>query len=320
MESRIPMSGVPAPLSTALEPTTASARGWRTSAVPGARELAARALAAPLRLWNERERLALGVRRELSARLNGTLLGRAWVVAAPLATFALYWFLFTRLLGLRLPELTEALSSAMGVWIFTGALVWGAFAEGLSRASRSLEEGAGPIAHLAFPAELLPLQPVLASLALLLPGLGVFALLCALTPLWPAPGATWLLVPLLLVLQLAFTAGLAWLAATAQVFLKDTAQALPLVLAVLALLTPIYWVPSTAALPALGPWLPLLELNPLHSWALAWRWALLGGEPAQLFAGGVAAHVARFAASSALVFVAGQLVFHAQAHHLADEV
>jgi len=208
----------------------------------------------------------------------------------------------------------------MGGWMFTGAVVWSAFAEGRSRASRSLEEGAGLIAHLAFPAELLPLQPVLASLALFVPGLGVFALVCALTPLWPAPGATWLLVPVLVVLQLAFTAGLAWLAATAQVFLKDTAQALPLVLAMLALLTPIYWVPSTAALPALGPWLPLIELNPLHSLALAWRWALLGGEPAQLFAGGVAVHVARFAAWSVAVFVAGQLVVHAQARHLADEV
>jgi len=316
METRIPMSGVPAPIPSAPP----SARGWRTARVPGARELVALALAAPLRLVRERERLSPGVRRELSARLNGTLLGRAWVVLAPLATFGLYWFLFTRLLGVRLPDLPEALSSAMGVWIFTGALVWGALAEGLSRAARSLEEGAGLIAHLAFPAELLPLQAVLASHALLVPGLAVFALVCALTPLWPAPGATWLLVPLLFALQLAFTAGLAWIAATAQVFLKDTAQALPLLLALLALLTPIYWVPSTAALPALEPWLPLVELNPLHSLALAWRWALLGGQPEGLFAGGVATHVARFAAWAAAFFIVGQLVFHAQARHLADEV
>lgn len=314
------MSGVPAPISSPLEPTSASAHGWRTAAAPKARELVTLASGAPLRLGRERERLALGVRRELAARLGGTLFGRAWVVLAPLATFALYWFLFTRLLGLRMPELPPAQASAMGVWIFTGALVWSAFAEGLSRAARALEENAGLIVHLAFPCELLPLQPVLASLALLLPGLGVFALVCACTPLWPAPGATWLLVPLLVALQALFTAGLAWIAAAAQVFLKDTAQALPLALAVLALLTPVFWVPSTDVLPALGPWLAWLEHNPLHSLLLAWRWALLGGEPAFLFEGGPWPHVLRFSAWAAGAALLGQLVFHAQARHFADEV
>src|SRR5688500_4562236 len=138
------MSGVPAPLSSALEPTAPSA-AWRTAAPPRAGELAALALGAPARLWRERERLAPGMRRELDARSSGTLLGRAWIVLAPLATFALYWFLFTRLLGLRLSGLPPAQANAMGVWIFTGALVWGAFAEGLSRSARALEEGAGLI-------------------------------------------------------------------------------------------------------------------------------------------------------------------------------
>ncbi|HVS17256.1 MAG TPA: hypothetical protein VMT18_01560, partial [Planctomycetota bacterium] len=137
------MSGVLAPFPSPLEPTSASAHGWRTADAPTARELVALACAAPLRLLRERERLALGVRRELAARLGGTLLGRAWVVLAPLSTFALYWFLFTRLLGLKLPDLGPEFASAMGVWIFTGALVWSAFAEGLARSARSLEEGAG---------------------------------------------------------------------------------------------------------------------------------------------------------------------------------
>jgi lipopolysaccharide transport system permease protein len=314
------MSGGPAPISSALEPTAPSATGWRTAEPPGARELARLALSAPVRLGGERGRLALGVRRELGARLRGTLLGGAWVFLAPLASFALYWFLFARLLGVRLPDLPESLSSAMGVWIFTGALVWSAFAEGLARAARALEEGAGLIVHLGFPCELLPLQPVLASLALLVPGLGVFALVCLCTPLWPAPGASWLLVPVLVVLQALFTAGLAWIAATAQVFLEDTAQGLPLALAVLALLTPVFWVPSVDALPALGPWLGWIELNPLHSLLVAWRWALLGGEPGALFAGGPWPHVARFAAWAAGAFLLGQLVFQAQARHFADEV
>ena len=320
------MSAAPFPFPTAApsspEPAAAGAVAspWIVARAPSARDLAAGLAGLPGRLWRERERLAVGVRRELGARLTGTVLGRAWPLVAPLATFAIYWFVFTRLLGFRMPALPAGQESAMGLWMFTGVLVWSAFAEGLTRAARSLEESSSLLTKLAFPAEILPLQPVLASLLLALPGMGLFALVCAVTPLWGAPDARWCLLPLLLALQALFTAGLAWMVSAAQVFLKDTAQLLALVLSVLALATPVFWVPSTVVLPELGPWLAWIELNPLHQLLFAWRCVLLGGEPAFLFAAGPWPALAAFAPWALGTFALGHLVFQLQARHFADEV
>jgi lipopolysaccharide transport system permease protein len=274
----------------------------------------------PARLWRQRELIAAGVRRDLSARLTGTVLGRAWPVVAPLVTFAIYWFLFTRLLGFRMSGLPAGQESAMALWIFTGVLVWSAFAEGLTRAASSLQEGASLLTKLAFPAEILPLQAVLSSSILMLPGLLLFALVCACTPLWIAPGASWLAVPLLLVLQGLFTLGLAWIASAAQVFLRDTVQGLALGLSVLALVTPVFWVPAVEVLPGLGAWLPWIELNPLHHLLVAWRAVLLGGEPAFLFEHQPWRALAIFAPWALCTCALGHVVFQLGSRRFADEV
>ena len=274
----------------------------------------------PLTLARHRDLVASGVRRDLRARLTGTLFGRTWPLLEPLAYFCVYWFLFTRLLGFRMPDLPPDQSGAMGVWMFTGVLVWGAFADGLTRSVHAVEESAHLLTKLAFPAEVLPLQAVLASLVLLVPAVGVFEVLCAVTPIWKAPGPLLLLAPLLLVLQGLFTLGLAWAVSAIQVFLKDTAHVLGIALTLAMLSTPVFWVPSPHVLPALEPWLPLVDLNPLHHMLLAWRAVLLGGEPAFLFHGGPWRSIAILAAWSAGALALGHVVFHLGKRRFADEV
>jgi lipopolysaccharide transport system permease protein len=260
------------------------------------------------------------VRRDLRARLTGTLFGRTWPLLEPLAYFAVYWFLFTRLLGFRMPDLPPGQTGAMGVWMFTGVLVWGAFADGLTRSVHAVEESSHLLTKLVFPAEVLPLQAVLASLALLVPAVVVFELVCALTPVWSAPGPQLALAPLLLCLQGAFTLGLAWIVSSVQVFLKDTAHVLGIALTLAMLCTPVFWVPSPQVLPAVEPWLPLVDANPLHHLLLAWRVVLLGGEPAFLFEGGPWRSIAILAAWAAGALAAGHVVFHLGKRRFADEV
>lgn len=293
---------------------------WIDGRRPGPRELVAALARLPLTLARHRDLVASGVRRDLRARLTGTLFGRTWPLLEPLAYFCVYWFLFTRLLGFRMPDLPPHQAGAMGVWMFTGVLVWGAFADGLTRSVHAVEESAHLLTKLAFPAEVLPLQAVLASLVLLVPAVAVFELLCALTPVWSAPGPELLLAPLLLVLQGLFTLGLAWAVSAIQVFLKDTAHVLGIALTLAMLSTPVFWVPSPQVLPAIEPWLELVDLNPLHHLLLAWRAVLLGGEPAFLFADGPWRSIAILAAWSAGALALGHVVFHLGKRRFADEV
>jgi lipopolysaccharide transport system permease protein len=184
----------------------------------------------------------------------------------------------------------------------------------------AVEQSAHLLTKLVFPAEVLPLQAVLSSLALLVPGLAVFELVCALTPVWRAPSALLLLAPLLLLLQALFTLGLAWIVSAIQVFLKDTAHALGIALTLAMLLTPVFWVPSPRVLPAVEPWLPLVDANPLHHLLLAWRAVLLGGEPGFLFDAGPWRSIAILSAWALGALALGHVVFHLGKRRFADEV
>ena len=58
-----------------------------------------------LRPLRHRDLIAASVRREIDARLAGSALGWLWPFLQPLLLFAIYYFVFTRLLGLRMGDL-----------------------------------------------------------------------------------------------------------------------------------------------------------------------------------------------------------------------
>jgi lipopolysaccharide transport system permease protein len=312
-----PQAGGSVPAAEALD----DADGWVGPEGPTPREVLDGWLALPGRLWGQRELVAIGVRRELATRFGGTLLGRLWPLLQPAALFGVYGFLFTRLLGVRMPDLPAGRESALGVYMFVGVLVWSGFAEGLSSAASSITDGGNLIRKIAFPSEVLPLQSVLADALTFLMALAAFILLCAVTPLWslPGPGAlAW--IPLLLALQLALTYGLALAAATLQVFLRDTRHALAIALTLGMFFTPVFWVPSAQVLPGLEPWLPLVEASPLHHLLQAWRLVLMGGQPGALFTGSLTGSLARLAPWALGSLALGHALYTAARRRLADEV
>ena len=64
------------------------------------------------------------------------------------------------------------------------------------------------------------------------------------------------------------------------------------------LFTPVFWVPSPEVIPEIAPWLPWVELNPMHHLLVLWRSALLGGRPEFLFEGELVRSVAVVLAES----------------------
>ena len=236
--------------------------------------LVSRVLATPLRLWSVRDLAAASLARELRGRVAGTVLGPLWPLAQPLTLLVVYGFVFTTLLAQRLPGADGG--TAWGAYMLVGTLAWTGLAESLTRSTSALVEGRELVRKLAYPIELLPLVPALASIVLLTAGAVMVVALGWATGLIPISPGLWAL-PLLAGLQAAFAVGLGWALAGLNACLRDVGQLLPLVLTAAMLATPVFWVASAELVPGLAPFLPYVEASPLTHVVDGWRAVLLGG-------------------------------------------
>ena len=294
--------------------------GWTVAGEPGLLEALGETLRLPAAMWRRRELVFTALRRELADRLAGTLLGKLWPLLVPLAQCTLYYVVFAQLLGVRMPRAAPGQEAALCVHMLVGVLVWGAFAASATRGARAFVEGAPLLKKVAYPAELLPLNAALAEVVLLLYGVAAFVLLCALAPVWPVPVPGLLWLPALLAVQLVLGFGAGLLAATLQVFVRDSAHLLGLALAACMFLTPVFWVPSPETLPLLSrhPW--IVHANPLHHLLVAWRSVLMGGEPAWLLPASPLRALALAGGFAAALCAAAMLLFVSCRRRIADEV
>lgn len=283
--------------------------------------LASEVAALPGALVRHRGVVLSGVRRELRARFGTTTLGWIWPLLRPLALVTAYALLFTALFGARAGA--EALAPPeLGAYMACGVLVWSAASESLLRAALSITDHAGLVKRQRFLTELLPLQAVLVEHLVLLAGLACFvavgATLAALgIPGGAVPGAVLLVGgPAALGAGLVLTYGLGLALAALQVVVRDTQHALGVALTFGMFATPVFWVPSPEALPAIEPWLSWIEANPLHQLLVAWRGALLGGLPLRA----VLASSGYVLACGTALLIAGHALFRHLAPEFADEV
>jgi len=265
------------------------------------------------------------LRRDLSARFHGTLLGWAWPALQPLFLFAVYYFIFSELLQQRMPNLPDEQKAGMAVYMFCGLIVWAALAECLARGTGVIVDNGNLIKKLSFPSELLPLNVVLASLTMMLFAVGIFLLAAWTTPVWPGPGLTLLWIPALLVLQGLFAYGLVLFFSTLHVFLRDTAQLLAMATTMWMFLTPIFWVPELVGAERFQS---LIELNPAYHMIAGWRGALMGDvsipiegrvlTPVSIAS--IPGHVGAFALWALAVYAGGYAFFVLSQRRFADEV
>ena len=184
-----------------------------------------------------RKLLSAFIRRDIRGRYAGSMAGILWTALIPLSNMIMYIFLFSVILKVRIPK-ADWNTNSFVVYFLSGLLPWLAFSEAVSRASTSLVENANLITKVVFPGGILTLS-VIAS-AYIVNGIGFGILLIWLAFLgylswW------WLAIPVLVILMLAFTTGVACLVAAVTVFLRDTQQIVAVVLALWFYFTPIIY-------------------------------------------------------------------------------
>jgi lipopolysaccharide transport system permease protein len=217
-------------------------------------------------------------RRMLLSRYRGSALGVVWAALTPLVLIAVFTFLFAGVFNARFTPAGSPWEYAL--YLFCGLLPWTAFAESVQQSAGVVVSHANLVKRVVFPLEVLPVAQALAALAG--QAFGTVALLAAALALRGELHASLLWLPVLVVPQLLLTLGASWFAASLGVFVRDTAQALGLVLTAWMYLTPIIY--PEQAVPE--RFRAALELNPFAPLVRGYRRVVLEGAPPDL--GGLA--------------------------------
>lgn len=208
-------------------------------------------------------------RRMTVARYRGSALGLAWALLTPAAMIAVFTFLFAGVFGARFTPGGTPWDYAL--YLFCGLLPWTAFSETLLQSAGLIVAHSNLVKRVVFPLEALPVAQALACLAAQL--FGTVALLLATIIIRHELHATVLWFPVLLLPQLLFTLGGAWLVASLGVFIRDTAQALGLLLMVWLYMTPIIYPEQVVP----ERFRPALDINPFAPLVRSYRLVMLEG-------------------------------------------
>lgn len=210
-------------------------------------------------------------KREVLGRYRGASFGMAWSVISPFLMLGVYAFAFGTVLKSRWPQQVGG-EHLYAVILFVGLIVHGFFAECVSRASLLVVGNSNFVKRVVFPLDILPWPMIFSALFHALLNAVVLVLLMLVLEHRLHP--TLLLLPLVLVPLLLFTAGVSWLLASLGVYFRDINQVMPVIVTAMLFL-------SSAIVPVsiLSPRMQtLFYLNPLTFFIDQARVVVLAGE------------------------------------------
>jgi lipopolysaccharide transport system permease protein len=221
-------------------------------------------------LYRHRQLIAALTARDLKARYRGSILGFFWSLANPLLLLGVYTLVFT----VFFPQ--QAVKGPYPLFLFAGILPWTFFSAAVLESTVSISSNAGLIKKVMFPAEALPLVVVSSHLVhfalampILLAATGAFALAHQITVHW-----TIALVPLLMILQTMFVAGVAMTVASASVLFRDLRDIITNLMQLGFFITPIiYLIDNIHSRPLRA----LLRLNPMTPFVVSYQDVLFFG-------------------------------------------
>jgi lipopolysaccharide transport system permease protein len=205
--------------------------------------------------YSQRNLIYQLVGRELKGRYAGSSVGIYWSVINPLIMLAVYTYVFSAILKVRLggePGVTN-----FALYLFCGFLAWNGFQEIVQRSTTMVLDNAVLIKNLHFPSKVLLVSIGLNSIISELIGI-VILTIAGTIMLGFFPKYLYFLIPLLF-FELLFGLGLGFLFSTLHVFFRDTAQFVGVFLLIWMFGTPLFY-PESMIPPGLRI---LLDMNPM---------------------------------------------------------
>jgi lipopolysaccharide transport system permease protein len=206
--------------------------------------------------------------RSISLRYTQSFLGIFWVIAQPIASTFVVFFMFT------LIRVNTADGSHQGIFLFSGILAWQFFARGLNDSTGSLLTHSGILTRIYLPKIMLPLASIVATWFDTLVLIVTLILTCALFGITPTPRLLWLPVFLTLISLASLSVGLGL--APLNALYRDVGLLVPFGLQFGMYATPVYY--ATRFIPE--KYQLLYHLNPMVSLVEGVRWSILPESPA----------------------------------------
>jgi ABC-type polysaccharide/polyol phosphate export permease len=214
-------------------------------------------LSAIREVWRARELVRTLAERELRARYKQAVLGLAWALVTPLALMLVFTLFVSRIARI------DTGGAPYPLFAYLGLLPWTFFSTSVNQGGQSLVQNIPLLNKVYCPREVFPLASVgvagLDSAVALLALGGLFVV----TGYAPKVTAYW--VPLLLVIQVAFTLGITLITSAVVVYLRDLRHALPILLQLGLFATPVAYgidvVPSSLRplYSAINPLAPVID-------------------------------------------------------------
>jgi lipopolysaccharide transport system permease protein len=229
-------------------------------------------------LFRYRELLYNLVVRDLKVRYRNSVLGVAWSLLNPLFMMLVFTVVFT--------VMQRSDIERYPVFVLCALLPWNFFLSSVTGATGSIVNSAHLVKKVYFPREVLPLSTVLSNLVHFLLALTV---LFGMMAFFRVKLTLWILyLPLLILVQIVFSSGMALLLSTIHVFYRDTQHILEVVMLAWFFVTPVFWdhniLPETASFLSVD-W-PVRRLtfilNPMASLISAYRDILYFGRKIDL--------------------------------------
>lgn len=217
-------------------------------------------------LWRARPLLKALAVREYRARYNQTSLGMAWAVITPVLLMLVFTVFVRRFADVQTNGVPYP------VFAYLGLLPWSCFSTSCSRGAQILVLESSLVNKVRCPREVFPLATITTTFIDMAISVGVLAVVMAVTRTAPTAQVVW--VPVILVVQVAFTVGAVLLLSITFVYLRDLGQALPLILQLGLFATPVAYGAATIT-ERFGNGYALL--NPLVGVIESYRATVVGG-------------------------------------------
>jgi ABC-type polysaccharide/polyol phosphate export permease len=217
-------------------------------------------------LWEHRGLIRLLVGRDLTMRYKRSTLGVWWTLINPLLTTAVMWVVFGQFFRFETPGVPFI------VYLLSGILLITYFSQAVIASGSAIVNNAGILHKVYVPAEVFSFSAAAAAAMNFVIGIGVLLAV----QIGTGVGIPWtvVLVPIVIVAMLAFTAGLGLLVASAAVHYFDVIDLTAVIIQLVGYLTPTFY--PISIVPEHFHW--LIYINPLYSYLTVFRGFVYGGE------------------------------------------
>ncbi len=177
------------------------------------------------------------VRRDISSRYQGTLIGSAWSLVLPLLTLGVYSLVFGLILKPRWPDVSDP--AKFTLLLFTGLLIFNFFSECASRSASLIVSNANYVKKVVFPVDLLIWVPIGTALFHMI--LGMIAWAALVIVLGGELYWTYFLFPIVLVPLVTMVSGIGYFLSAIGVYVRDVGQVINVSVQLLMYLGPVIY-------------------------------------------------------------------------------